>query len=464
MDISHLAEDIKEGDIFVVIRGKSFDNIREVEEAIRRGAKLIITPEKLEFDIEQIVSEDTRKTAEEWAKRLYNLEGLKIVGITGTNGKTTTSFLIREILNLCAGKTALIGTIVWDDLNDIKTSKLTTPERFYILRILGRAKRAGGKFAVMEVSSIGLDQGRVDGIRFSVGVFTNLSRDHLDYHGSMENYLNAKLKLFKMLESDAFAVINSDDPYADEFIRSTKAKVITYGKNGDYLFKILEHSVEGMVLNINGRVFECGLLGEYNAYNVAAAYAVSKIFGISDDCIRKALKEFKGVRGRLERVFSGDFHVFVDYAHTPDAMEKVLKELRRFSNRLIVVFGAGGNRDEGKRPIMGEVAEKFADIIVLTSDNPRFEDPERIIDDIARGISTKGYYRVPDRREAISLALSIAGKGDIVAILGKGHENYQEINGFRYPFDDTEVVREVLNVRRSSDRRWNSGTLDSPES
>lgn len=441
-----MVEDIKEGDIFVVIRGKSFDNLEDVGVALKRGAKLIITPEKLNLDVEQIVSENTRKVAEEWAERLYNLEGLEIVGITGTNGKTTTSFLIREILNSCKGKTALIGTVIWDDLNEVKISKLTTPERFYILRILGRARRAGGRFAVMEVSSIGLDQGRVDGIRFRVGVFTNLTRDHLDYHGSMENYLRAKLKLFRMLEEDAFAVINSDDLYADDFIRSTKAKVITYGKNGEFSFKILEHSVEGLVLNINGRVFECGLLGEYNAYNITSAYVVSKVFGIPDECVKEALKGFKGVKGRLERVFSGEFHVFVDYAHTPDAIEKVLKELRKFARRLIVVFGAGGNRDEGKRPLMGKVAERFADVIILTSDNPRFEDPEKIIEDIAKGIKEKKFYKIPDRKGAISFALNLAGKGDIVAILGKGHESYQEIMGVKYPFDDAEVVREVLNV------------------
>ena len=441
-----MVEDIKEGDIFVVIRGKSFDNLEDVGVALKRGAKLIITPEKLNLDVEQIVSENTRKVAEEWAERLYNLEGLEIVGITGTNGKTTTSFLIREILNSCKGKTALIGTVIWDDLTEVKISKLTTPERFYILRILGRARRAGGRFAVMEVSSIELDQGRVDGIRFRVGVFTNLTRDHLDYHGSMENYLRAKLKLFRMLEEDAFAVINSDDLYADDFIRSTKAKVITYGKNGEFSFKILEHSVEGLVLNINGRVFECGLLGEYNAYNITSAYVVSNVFGIPDECVKEALKGFKGVKGRLERVFSGEFHVFVDYAHTPDAIEKVLKELRKFARRLIVVFGAGGNRDEGKRPLMGKVAERFADVIILTSDNPRFEDPEKIIEDIAKGIKEKKFYKIPDRKGAISFALNLAGKGDIVAILGKGHESYQEIMGVKYPFDDVEVVREVLNV------------------
>jgi UDP-N-acetylmuramyl tripeptide synthase len=210
-DISHFVEDIKEGDIFVVIRGRNFDNLKDVEEAVRRGAKLVITPERLDIKVEQIVSGNTRKTAEEWAERLYKFDDLEIVGITGTNGKTTTSFIIREILSSCAGETALIGTVIWDDLTEVKTSKLTTPERFYIFRILGRARRVGGKFAVMEVSSVGLDQGRVDGIKFKVGVFTNLSRDHLDYHGSMENYLNAKLKLFRMLDGDAFAVINSDD-------------------------------------------------------------------------------------------------------------------------------------------------------------------------------------------------------------------------------------------------------------
>ncbi|MEO0139737.1 MAG: UDP-N-acetylmuramoyl-L-alanyl-D-glutamate--2,6-diaminopimelate ligase [candidate division WOR-3 bacterium] len=443
-DITHFVEEVEEGDIFVVLKGRSFDNSGYVKEAVKRGAKLIITPVDVDVNVEKVITENPRVVAEEWARRIYDIEGLELIGITGTNGKTTTSFILREILSKCLGPTALIGTVIWDDLTSIKPSQLTTPERFYIYRLLGRAKRTGGRYAVMEVSSIGLDQGRVDGLRFKVAVFTNLTRDHLDYHGTMENYLNAKLKLFKMLDENSFAVINADDPYSQHFINSTKARVITYGKTGEYSFEITEHNINGLTIKINGKTFYSPLIGEYNAYNITAAYSVAKILGASDNCTFDVLKDFRGVKGRLERVYSKDFHVFVDYAHTPDAMEKVLKELRPLAKKLIVVFGAGGNRDVGKRPLMGEVAERYGDIIVLTSDNPRFEEPEKIIEDIAEGIKHKKPFKIPDRREAIKFAINNAKKGDVVVILGKGHETYQEIKGIKHHFDDAEVVLEVV--------------------
>ncbi len=443
--ITHLVDEVEEDYIFVVIKGKSFDNSEDVYNAIRKGAKLIITPERLDVDVEQIITEDVRREAEKWAKRIYNIDGVKLIGITGTNGKTTTSFLLRRIFEYGGIKSALIGTIIWDDLMKPRASLLTTPEKFYIYRIIGRAKEKGAEFAIMEVSSIGLDQGRVDGFDFSVGVFMNLSRDHLDYHGSMENYLNAKLKLFKMLSENSFAIVNSDDKYSGHFIRNTKAKVITFGRTGDYSFSIIEHGLNGLRLKINGEEIYCPLIGEYNAYNITASFAVADVLGVSTEDIKDALGSFEGVKGRLERVYSGDFHVFVDYAHTPDAMEKVLKVLKPLSKRLIVVFGAGGNRDRGKRPFMGKVADRFADIIVLTSDNPRFEDPEDIIQDILLGINREeNVYSITDREEAIKFALSLAEKGDVIAILGKGHETYQEIGGIKRHFDDAEVVKSLL--------------------
>lgn len=443
--ITHLVDEVKEDYIFVVIKGRSFDNTKDVYEAVRRGAKLIITPEKLDVDVEQIITEDVRGEAEKWAKKIYNIDGVKIIGITGTNGKTTTSFLLRRIFEYSGMKSALIGTIIWDDLVKPRESLLTTPEKFYIYRIIGKAKEKGAEFAIMEVSSIGLDQGRVDGLNFSVGIFTNLSRDHLDYHGSMENYLNAKLKLFKMLSEDSFAIVNSDDSYAEHFIRNTKGKVITFGKTGDYSFRIIEHGLNGIVLEINGMEIRCPVIGGYNAYNITAAFTTADVLGVSKENIKDAIASFEGVKGRLERVYSGDFHVFVDYAHTPDAMEKVLNVLKPLSKRLIVVFGAGGNRDRGKRPLMGEVADRLADIIVLTSDNPRFEDPKDIIRDILSGINRKeNVYSIMDREEAIRFALSLAEKGDVIAILGKGHETYQEVKGVKRHFDDAEVVKSLL--------------------
>ena len=442
-EITHLLEDVEEGTAFVVIRGRTFDNSGDVPEALRRGATLLITPERLPYDVPQIVAEDTRRAALKLSDEVYpDWRKVRVVGITGTNGKTTTAFLLRHALERLGERVALVGTVIWDDLHGEREARLTTPEAFYLRRILGRAARKGGRFAVMEVSSIGLVQGRVEGIDFAVGVLTNVGWDHIDYHGSFEEYLRAKTLLFR---KSGVSLINADDPNARAFISSARGEVFTYGRGrGDFPFSVLSESAEGTVVEVKGREIRTRLLGDFNAYNLTAAFASAVLLGFPEDEVAGALKGVGGPPGRLERVFSGPFHVFVDYAHTPDAIDRVLSVLRPYARRLITVFGAGGNRDRGKRPEMARAVERWSDVAVLTSDNPRWEDPMAIIEEVRRGFVSLEPVVIPDRREAIRRALSLAGEGDIVAILGKGHERYQEVEGHRLPFDDVAVARDIL--------------------
>jgi len=296
----------------------------------------------------------------------------------------------------------------------------------------------------MEVSSIGLVQGRVEGLKFEVGVLTNIGWDHIDYHGSFDEYVRAKTLLFKVSRK---ALINADDPHADTFVSSASGEVFTYGTKGeDFRFRIVSESLSGIEVEINGYRVKGRLPGSFNAYNLTAAFSTLVLLGFPGEEVAEALGKAEGPPGRMQRVFSGPFHVFVDYAHTPDAIDRVLGVLRPHARRLIVVFGAGGNRDRGKRPMMAEAVERWADIAVLTSDNPRWEEPERIIEDVAMGFKRIVPVRITDRRGAIAEALKMAGEGDAVVILGKGHERYQEIRGHRYPFDDAEVVREILGL------------------
>ncbi len=449
-DITHLLSDVGPGTAFVVIKGRSFDNSGDVAEAVKRGATLLITPEPLPFDVEQILAEDPRREATRLADKVYpEWKSLKVVGITGTNGKTTTSFLIREALKRLGYPPALIGTIVWDDLHAETPSLLTTPEPFYIRRIMGRAARKGARFAVMEVSSIGLDQGRVDGIGFEVGVLTNLSRDHLDYHGEFENYRRAKSKLFKVSKN---SLLNADDDSFAYFSAHVSGRLFTYGTSGDFRFEILGVSPSGLEIAVNGFRIKTELFAHFNAYNLTAAFGSLVLLGFPEEDVALSLQGAKPPRGRLERVYSGDFHVFVDYAHTPDAMEKVLSALKGVFPRVVAVFGAGGDRDRGKRPLMARAAERYADTVVITSDNPRWEDPERILDEIEAGFERVKPVRITDRREAIRYALRVATEGTAVVILGKGHEGYQEVRGVRQPFDDREEVLKALGGGKLSSR------------
>jgi UDP-N-acetylmuramoyl-L-alanyl-D-glutamate--2,6-diaminopimelate ligase len=378
---------------------------------------------------------------------------LRIAGVTGTNGKTTTTYMVKSIADHAGLRVGLIGTIRTLIGERVIDSSHTTPESVDLFRILREMKDAGVELVVMEVSSHSLDQHRVHGVTFEVGAFTNLTQDHLDYHGTLENYMLAKRKLF--LQSNR-AVVNSDDPYAKNILEGAAIPVTTFGVRSaaDVRAADIDITTRGVQFDLN---FPNGLTrmnipipGLFSVFNALGSIAIALALGISIEHIKPGLEDMKSVAGRLEPLPVSElgYSVFVDYAHTPDALENVLKTVRAFAKgRILTVFGCGGDRDRAKRPIMGEIAGRYSDQLVVTSDNPRTENPFEIIMAIEEGVKKSGcpYDVIEQRREAIKRAMMIAMKDDIIVVAGKGHENYQEINGVKYHFDDREIVMELLN-------------------
>lgn len=376
---------------------------------------------------------------------------LKVVGVTGTNGKTTTTYLIRSILEQAGFSPGIIGTINYSFKDTLMPAANTTPGPLELEQLLRQMLDAGCSYCIMEVSSHGLDQKRTEGIRFEAAIFTNLTQDHLDYHRDMENYFLAKSKLFNSLSQDAYAIINLDSPFALRLKSLTRGKIITYAIDSDAQVRAtgLSLSLEGSEFNLgfkNSRTkIKTNLIGRHNISNSLAAIAFSLSQGIELPDIKRALANFPGVRGRLDRVKSKERNIFIDYAHTPDALENVLSILRQFSKRrLILVFGCGGERDHLKRPLMGSIAGKYADTVIITSDNPRSEKPQLIAEEIARGIGPGEYKIILERRKAIEYALAKSKAQDIVLIAGKGHENYQIFKDKRIEFDDSLIASEWL--------------------
>jgi len=453
--ITQNSKEVQEGWIFVAIKGSSVDGHQFVKEALERGAFLVFVEKDVGIEDSRIVKvEDTRKVLGELASQFFKepSHNLKIVGVTGTNGKTTTTHLIESILNKANTPTGLMGTIYYRLGEKIyEYEGRTTPDPIKWHQTLKQMLEDGAKAVVAEISSHALDQRRIWGTKFFITVFTNLSQDHLDYHGTMENYFKAKLRLFKEYEYD-FAITNLDDPYGQRVFEELKQKALTYGKKADLSILDFETSLQGSRLKVQwqGRTFEffSNLRADFQAYNLSSAILVGFLFGLDKEIIQEGVKQVI-VPGRFETFSKDEKLAIVDYAHTPDALEKVLITAKRLTKgKLWVVFGAGGNRDKTKRPLMGSVAERWADMVVVTSDNPRWEEPEEIIDDILKGIKNLDKVVVQkDRREAIKFALQSAKEGDVVLIAGKGHEDYQEIKGVKYPFRDQYVIKEVFDVR-----------------
>ncbi|MCS6958264.1 MAG: UDP-N-acetylmuramoyl-L-alanyl-D-glutamate--2,6-diaminopimelate ligase [Aquificaceae bacterium] len=449
------SREVKPGYVFVAVEGTQVDGHNFVLDALQKGAKWVFVEKDVGLKDERIVKVDsTRKVLGFLSSIFYGepSKRLKVIGITGTNGKTTSTHIVEAILNKAGIKTGLIGTIYYRLGEKVyEYEGRTTPDPTKWHSTLKAMEDEGAKAVVCEVSSHALHQERVWGTQFYMVAFTNLSQDHLDYHGSMENYFRAKATLFTDYEY-SYALINSDDEWGKKLLSMAKGNIKTYGKDGD--LKILDFSTgfEGTRLKVSyeGKSYDfySNLRGSFQAYNLSLGILVGFLFGISSDTIQEAIKNLY-VPGRFETYGGKDFMVVVDYAHTPDALEKVLQTAKNLAkNGLIVVFGAGGNRDRTKRPLMGKVAEKVADLVILTSDNPRFEEPIQIIEDILQGIERKDRVIVElDRKRAIELAIDMAKEGDIVVVAGKGHEDYQEIKGVRYPFKDSEVIKEVLSVR-----------------
>ncbi|MDD2927388.1 MAG: UDP-N-acetylmuramoyl-L-alanyl-D-glutamate--2,6-diaminopimelate ligase [Candidatus Omnitrophica bacterium] len=449
---------VKKDSIFVAVKGNRKDGSRFINEAVDRGAKFVVCGTEVKVDrlkpAEFIRVKDTRLALAGLASQFYRNPSrkVKVIGITGTNGKTTITYLLEAILQKAKFSSGVIGTINYRFTDKVIPAKNTTPGPVELQSLLARMEKEKIKYAPVEVSSHALDQERVGGVRFHSAIFTNLTRDHLDYHRTLEGYFKAKLKLFRNLSLSSFAVINNDNRYADRIKKVTCAKIITYGiKNKaevlarDIKFG-LRHTEFKLLFCAKETKFRINLIGRHNVYNALASIAWALRAGISLKVIKSALENFSLVPGRLERINSPKgFCVFVDYAHTDDALKNALTALRQLSpKRIITLFGCGGERDRLKRPKMGRVATALSDFAVITSDNPRSEDPAGIIRDIRRGIKKNNYCAIPDRKRAIQKALSLAGRGDIVLLAGKGHENYQVLKNKTVHFDDRKEVRRCL--------------------
>ncbi len=453
---------VRPGSLFVALRGTREDGTRYVEDAIQRGAVAVVSEHNdwARRDVTHIRVEDARRALAEISCAFYDHPSsrLETIGVTGTNGKTTTTFMIRDILRAAGRKPGLIGTVMYEMGPRCIPANRTTPEAPDLQSMLDQMATAGCASAVMEVSSHALEQKRVWGIDFDVGVFTNLTRDHLDYHVTMERYYGAKALLFRglgQMEKRASAVINLDDPWGQQLANTGGgwSSLITYGMHPGSLVRAvdLELGPQGSSFTVEspwGAVgVRLGLMGRYNVSNALAAFATCAARGLRPDFIAGVLSQFQSAPGRLERIENGrGIQVYVDYAHTDDALSNVLTTLREVApRRLIVVFGCGGDRDTSKRPRMGNVAGLLADYSVLTSDNPRSEDPGAILREIAEGMPEGARFEtILDREAAIARALEMARAGDVVLIAGKGHENYQEFARTVIPFDDREVARRLL--------------------
>lgn len=446
---------VESGDVFLAVRGANVDGHDFIGAAVERGAAAVISEADVAYEgLWCLQVEDSRILASPLAlaEQGNPQKDLTLIGVTGTNGKTTVSTLVWQVLSELGYQAGLIGTVEKRVGDTVFESKLTTPGPLELASDLAAMRDAGCSHVAMEVSSHALEQGRTAGLGFKVACYTNLTLDHLDYHGDMEAYAAAKRILFDGLAPEAHAVVNIDDAHAAQVTGTTEAQrwELSFHESGNA--SILENSAQGLVIDVDGTVIASPLCGHFNAYNVATAWLACVAAGISPSNAAAALATANGAPGRMERVDGpeGSPAVFVDYAHTPDALENVLRTVAemRGEGEVTVVFGCGGNRDRSKRPKMGRIAADYAQHVVATSDNPRFEDPEAIIDEIVKGIPDgTDLYRQADRRLAIAMAVENAGINDIVLVAGKGHETYQEVQGVRHPMDDREIAREALKAR-----------------
>jgi len=454
--LAHDSRKVENNFLFVAISGYESDGHVFIKQAVSNGAKAVIVEKDVErVDIPVIRVQNSRRILAELANRFYDepAKQLRMIGVTGTNGKTTVSYLLESIFKQARDEVGLIGTLEYRWKSKKQTAARTTPDALQLQQILKEMKDDGVNTVVMEVSSHALAMDRVWAMPFQVAVFTNLSRDHLDFHDSLESYRKTKSILFQMVDPSGVAVLNGDDPAGQALAKVSQAKTVTYGFqiNADYQIKSITANWDSTTFSLQAKKsrwrITSPLCGEFNTMNSAAAAVVGIEIGLDSQIIQKGIQKVQGVPGRMESIQSSKgFGVVVDYAHTPDALENVLKTVRLLTKeKVIVVFGCGGDRDPGKRMQMGQAASDFADEIIVTSDNPRSEDPEKIINEIFLGISPgKRIEKIIERKEAIHSALERALPGDTVLIAGKGHETYQEIQGKRFPFDDRMVVKEYF--------------------
>ncbi len=483
--LAYHSRDVQEGFLFAAIQGWREDGRKYIPEALRRGARALLVDSYMEeIEATQIIVPEVREALARLAAAFYGHPSLslKVIGITGTNGKTTTSYLIESILREAGCHPGVIGTINYRFQGQVYPAPTTTPESLDLQRVMQNMRAAGVSDVILEVSSHALDMQRVRACHFNVALFTNLTRDHLDYHGSMEDYFRAKQLLFTQYLGESkkdprFAIVNLDDSKGEEILSVANGRKFGYGikKRGEVWPEEVAESPDGLWFRVRTPrgyyEIESPLIGQHNLYNLLAAISVGEVLEIPISSIRKGLKELSRVPGRLEMIKGEDgLRVFIDYAHTEDALARALVTLRKiYPGRLLVVFGCGGDRDKGKRAKMGQVAALGSDLAIVTSDNPRTEDPLAIISEIEKGLrqvkaqkhspaelinrinffdQQPHYVVVPDRREAIDLAIHLAQSNDVILIAGKGHENYQIIGTERIHFDDREEAERALALRK----------------
>ena len=451
---------VKKNGMFIAIKGIRTDGHNYIEKAIRKGVKVILVeniPFKINDNITYVKVVNSNKALSVIASNFYHnpSKRIKLIGVTGTNGKTTIVSLLHQIFGLLNNKAGMLSTIENKIVENVIESTHTTPDILQINLLLNQMIDKGCKYCFMEVSSHAIHQGRVNGLHFSGGVFTNITRDHLDYHHTFSNYLNVKKSFLDSLSKQAFALVNKDDKYALKMLEGTKAKKITYSLKSlsDYKCKVLENQFQGMLLQINKIDVWVKLVGKFNAYNMLAVYAVVKQFDFSEEDVLKALSLLNSVNGRFEFVRNKEAVTgIVDYAHTDDALKNVIEvinEIKKDNEDLITIIGCGGDRDKSKRSLMAKIACDLSSQVIITADNPRSEHPDDIIKDMISKlnfIQKKKVLIITDRKQAIMTAGKLANKNDVILVAGKGHEKFQEIKGKKIPFNDMEELKKSINI------------------
>ena len=461
LEISNIHIDsrkVEDNHLFVAVKGTQTDGHVYIGKAIEKGASVIICetfPEDLKKDVTYIKVIDTEDCVGKLATTFYGnpTDKLELIGVTGTNGKTTIATLLYNMFRQFGYKVGLISTVCNYIDDEAIPTEHTTPDPITLNKLLGRMADEGCKYAFMEVSSHSVAQKRIGGLKFAGGIFTNLTRDHLDYHQTVDNYLKAKKAFFDNLPKSAFALTNLDDKNGMVMVQNTKAKLCTYSLRSisDFKGKVLEDGFEGMLMDINNVEVNVQFIGRFNASNLLAVYGTACLLGKKPEDVLLMLSILRPVSGRFDALRSSKgYSAIIDYAHTPDALTNVLSTIKEVLNgrgHIITVVGAGGNRDKGKRPIMAQEAVKLSDKVIITSDNPRFEEPQDIINDMLGGLDKdqrRNVISIIDRKEAIKTACMLAQPGDAILVAGKGHENYQDIKGVKYHFDDKEVIKEIF--------------------
>ncbi|HEX2788460.1 MAG TPA: UDP-N-acetylmuramoyl-L-alanyl-D-glutamate--2,6-diaminopimelate ligase [Ignavibacteria bacterium] len=462
--LAYDSRNVKNNFVFFAIKGFKMDGNKFIDMAIQKGAKAVVSSEKVNMK-NFVITENVRQAMAEMSCAFYDnpSQKLNLIGVTGTNGKTTTTYLLKKIFETSGYKTGLMGTIDYLFGDKKVDSKLTTPESIEINYMLNEMVKANITHCVMEVSSVALELKRVHGLKFKAGIFTNLTSEHLDFHKTMPNYYNAKKILFDELPAESIAISNKDDSYGENILGDCKAQKYFYSIENPSEFKAENISIDttGMEFNVNINnskyYFETSMTGKFNVYNCLAAISTSVPMGIKVEKIQKALKDIEPVNGRFNIIkLPNNASAIIDYSHTSDSLKNAIEAAieiisdRGRSGRVITIFGCGGNRDTTKRPVMGNIATELSDYVIITSDNPRLENPDAIIKEIVAGIHEKNNFEtIANREEAIKRGMEISQTGDLILICGKGHETYQEINGVKNHFDDREMVEKYSNLAKN---------------